>query len=113
MLSHSPERPTKLTRSACCPVAGRALTSPSRSHASLSWLLGSHPAMSPSTSSTKRGPPEQGGVEERHPLMAHNRTTNALVTHLQQGLEVVHLFTGRGGGEEGDWAYAGSMGTKL
>jgi hypothetical protein len=46
----------------------------------------------------RRAPPaarqHQKGVASRHPQLRHNHTANALVTHLEQGLEVVHLFTG-------------------
>lgn len=73
--------------------AGRATTPSSGSHSAMGWLLGSHQGRA--SAPHARGAPQQGGVAERHPHLAHNRSDNALVTHLQQGLEVVHLFTGR------------------
>lgn len=38
---------------------------------------------------------KQAGMQQRHAHLAHNPAPNALVVHLQDGVEVVHLYTGR------------------
>jgi len=83
LINHPPNRPT--------PPPGRGAPHTSHSSSSgMSWLLGARSSRA-AASHNHHG---QSGVAARHPHNAHNISTNALVTHLQQGLEVVHLFTG-------------------
>lgn len=39
----------------------------------------------------------QAGMAYRHTHLAHNGTANAVVAHVQDGVEVVHLFSGEEG----------------
>jgi hypothetical protein len=36
----------------------------------------------------------QAGMAQRHAHLAYNASTNALVAHMQDGLEVVHIYSG-------------------
>ncbi|KAI8476096.1 MAG: hypothetical protein J3K34DRAFT_285487 [Monoraphidium minutum] len=72
--------------------AGRASGSAARAPSS-SWLFGSHRTRGSAAAAARAR--EQAGAGARHAHLAHNSSANALVAHLQQGLEVVHLFTGR------------------
>jgi hypothetical protein len=60
------------------------------------WLLGSHRRHKgrPSARAAARAA-EPGGAAARHAHMGANASVpNAIVAHLQQGIEVVHLYTG-------------------
>ncbi len=76
----------------------RARKSKAGGHGSslFSWghLLGSRPAHNAAHKS------QQGGMTHRHTHLSHNVSTNALVAHLEEGIEAIHLYTG-GLGVEG------------
>jgi hypothetical protein len=42
-----------------------------------------------------QGPTNPHRVHGSHGGGVHNRTVNALVAHLEEGLEIVHLYSGR------------------
>ncbi|KIY96746.1 hypothetical protein MNEG_11214 [Monoraphidium neglectum] len=87
----------QLARAAAARAASKGRGASGKAGPHSNWLLGSHRRHKgrPSARAAARAA-EPGGAAARHAHMGANASVpNAIVAHLQQGIEVVHLYTGR------------------